>query len=51
MGAKSDPRGQRIGVMQKRHSEWYVSSQNQGAAYFVEDIRIRRLIEKTYFRS
>ena len=51
MGAKSDPRGQRIGIMQKRPCEWYVTSQQQGATYFVEDMRIRKLIEITYPRS
>lgn len=51
MGAKADPRGQRVGIMQKWASEWYVTSQAQWAAYFVEDMRVRALIEKTYPRS
>lgn len=29
MGAKADPRGQRVGIMQKWASEWYVTSQAQ----------------------
>ena len=29
MGAKADPRGLRIGIMQKWASEWYVTSQAQ----------------------
>ncbi|MDP2670356.1 MAG: hypothetical protein Q8O99_05445 [bacterium] len=37
--------------MQKRPCEWYVTSQQQGATYFVEDMRIRKLIEITYPRS
>ena len=51
MGAKADPRGQRVGVMQKWSSEWYVTSQNHAASYFVEDMRIRNLVEKVYTRS
>lgn len=51
MGAKADPRGQRVGIMQKWASEWYVTSQAQWASYFVEDMRVRALIEKTYPRS
>ncbi len=51
MGAKTDPRGQRVGIMQKWASEWYVTSQAQWASYFVEDMRVRALIETTYPRS
>lgn len=51
MGAKADPRGLRVGIMQKWPSEWYVSSQAQAAAYFVEDMRVRALVEKVYPRS
>jgi small subunit ribosomal protein S3 len=51
MGAKADPRGQRVGIMQKWASEWYVTSQAQAAAYFVEDMRVRALVETTYARA
>lgn len=51
MGAKADPRGQRVGIMQKWASEWYVTSQAQAASYFVEDMRVRALVETVYPRS
>lgn len=51
MGAKADPRGLRVGSMQKWPSEWYVNSQSQAAAYFVEDMRVRALVETVYPRA
>jgi small subunit ribosomal protein S3 len=51
MGGKADPRGQRVGIMQKWASEWYVTSQAQAATYFVEDMRVRALVEQVYPRA
>ena len=51
MGAKADPRGLRIGIMQKWASEWYVASQAKVATYFVEDMRVRALVEQVYVRA
>lgn len=51
MGAKADPRGLRVGIMQKWSSEWYVGSQSQQANYFVEDMRVRVAVETTYPRA
>jgi len=50
MGQKVDPRGHRMGTFKKRPSEWFVTTQQQGADFFVEDIKIRELVEKFYFR-
>lgn len=51
MGQKVDPRGFRVGVMQPWPCEWYAVTQKQGAQFFVEDIKIRELIEKVYPRA
>ncbi len=51
MWQKVDPRGFRVGITQKRPCEWFVTSQQAWANFFVEDIKIRELIEKFYFRS
>jgi len=51
MWQKMDPRGFRVGLTQKRPSEWFARSSGQGANFFVEDVKIRELIEKFYFRS
>lgn len=51
MWSKIDPRGHRIWVMKNWPCEWYSHSQNQSWAFFVEDIKIRELVEDHYFRT
>lgn len=51
MGQKVDPRGFRVWLTQKWPSEWFVTSQQAWADFFVEDIQIREFIEKFYYRS
>lgn len=51
MWQKVDPRGFRVWLTQKWPSEWFVTSQQAWASFFVEDIKIREFIEKFYFRS
>jgi small subunit ribosomal protein S3 len=51
MGQKSHPTGMRVGIVKSRPCERFANSKNQSADFFVEDIHIRRLIDKTYFRS
>lgn len=51
MWQKANPTWYRVGVTKKWPSEWFVISQAQKASYFVEDIKIRKLIEDFYFRT
>gem|GEM_PF-800609 len=51
MGQKCHPLGMRVGIIKSRPSEWFAKTKKQGSDFFVEDIKIRRLIEKTYPRS
>ncbi len=51
MWQKADPRGFRVWITQPWPSEWFVSTQKDSSSFFVEDIKIRELIEKFYFRS
>lgn len=41
----------RVGVMKSWPCEWFAKTKQQSADFFVEDIQIRRLVEKTYARS
>ncbi len=50
MGQKVDPRGHRMGTFKKRPSERFGTTQQQGSSFFVEDIKIRELVESFYFR-
>jgi len=51
MGQKVDPRGFRIWVIKQWPCEWFAKSKAQSAAFFVEDIKIRRYIETNYKRA
>ncbi len=51
MWSKIDPRGHRIWIMKDRPCEWYSHSQNQSSAFFVEDLKIRELVDTHYFRT
>lgn len=51
MWQKADPRGLRVWVTQKRPVERYASNKSQSASMFVEDVKIRELVESFYKRS
>jgi len=51
MGQKVDPRGFRAGITKSWSSEWFARTRSQGAQFFVEDIQIRILVDKTFTRS
>ena len=51
MWQKMDPRGFRVWLTQKRPSEWFGTSQTQASFFFVEDVKIRELVDSFYFRS
>ena len=46
-----DPRGFRVGLTQKWPSERFSISSAQASLFFVEDVKIRELVDKFYFRS
>ncbi len=51
MWQKIDPRWFRVWLMKKWPCEWYSHSKNQSSNFFVEDLEIRKLIEKFYYRA
>lgn len=51
MGQKIDPRGFRAGITKARSAEWFAKTKSQGAQFFVEDIKIRNLVEETFKRA
>lgn len=51
MGQKVDPRGFRAGITKTWSAEWFAKSKSQSAQFFVEDIKIRNLVEETFKRA
>ena len=51
MGQKVNPIGMRVGITKSRPCEWFWKTKKIGADFFVEDIKIRNFIEKTFPRS
>jgi len=51
MGQKVNPIWMRVGITKSRPCEWFWKTKRAGADFFVEDIKVRALIEKTFFRS
>lgn len=51
MGAKTDPRGFRVGITKAWSSEWFAKTRSQAAQFFVEDIKVRKLVEDTFKRA
>ena len=41
----------RVGIVKSWPCEWFAKTKQQSADFFVEDIQIRRLIEKNFSRS
>lgn len=51
MGQKVNPVGMRVGIMKSWPSEWFPKTRRQGADFFVEDIKLRAFIEKSFPRA
>lgn len=51
MGQKVHPGGFRAGITKAWSSEWFGKTKSQGAEFFVEDIKIRNLVEDTFKRA
>lgn len=48
MWQKVNPMGMRVWLMKSRPCEWFAKSKQSGADFFVEDIELRRFVEKEY---
>jgi len=48
MWQKVNPLWMRVGIMKSWPCEWYAKTKKQAADFFVEDIEIRRFVEKFY---
>ena len=48
MGQKVHPSGFRAGITKAWSSEWFAKTKSQSAQFFVEDIKIRALVEDTF---
>ncbi len=51
MGQKVHPAGFRAGITKAWSAEWFAKSKSQSAQFFVEDIKIRNLVEETFKRA
>ena len=51
MGQKVNPTWMRVGIMKSWPSEWFPKRKRTGSDFFVEDIKIRNFIDKTFPRS
>ena len=51
MWQKVNPIGMRVGIMKSWPCEWFGKTKRTGADFFVEDIKLRRFIEKTFPRT
>ncbi len=50
MWSKANPIGMRVWIMKSRPSEWFAKYKRTGADFFVEDIKMRKLVEDTFPR-
>lgn len=50
MGQKTNPVGFRLGIVENWRSTWYAPKKNYGS-YLIEDIKIRRLLDKELFNA
>ncbi|MFZ2150942.1 MAG: 30S ribosomal protein S3 [Candidatus Absconditicoccaceae bacterium] len=50
MGQKVNPIGMRVGIMKSWPAEWFAKTKMAGADFFVEDIKLRNFIDKTFPR-
>ncbi|HMS91808.1 MAG TPA: 30S ribosomal protein S3 [Candidatus Absconditabacterales bacterium] len=51
MGSKAHPIGMRVGIMKSRPAEWFAKYRRTGADFFVEDIKMRKLVDDTFGRA
>ncbi len=51
MWQKVNPMGMRVGLMKSRPCEWFAKFKKQSGDFFVEDVKIRKFIEKEFPRS
>jgi len=51
MWQKVNPVGMRVGTMKSWPSEWYAKSKRMGSDFFIEDIQIRKFIDKAFPRA
>lgn len=51
MWQKANPVGMRVGIVKSWPCEWFGKTKAIGSDFFVEDIKIRRFIEKTFPRT
>lgn len=51
MWQKVNPVGMRVGTMKSWPSEWYAKSKRMGSDFFIEDIQIRKFIDKVFPRA
>ncbi len=51
MWQKVNPIGMRVGIVKSWPCEWFGKTKRAGADFFVEDIKLRKFIEKTFPRT
>ncbi len=51
MASKAHPIWLRVGIMKSRPAEWFAKYRRTGADFFVEDIKMRKLVDDTFGRS
>lgn len=51
MWSKAHPIGMRVGIMKSRPAEWFAKHRRTGADFFVEDIKIRKIVDETFGRA
>ncbi len=51
MASKAHPIGLRVWIMKSRPAEWFAKYRRTGADFFVEDIKMRKLVDDTFPRT
>lgn len=51
MWQKAHPIGLRVGIIKSWPTEWFAKTKSQSAQFFVEDVKIRALVDTFYHRS
>lgn len=51
MWQKIDPRWQKVWITMPRSSEWFGKNRKQATTFFLEDIKLRELVDTFYIRS
>lgn len=50
MWSKANPIGMRVWIMKSRPAEWFAKHRRTGADFFVEDIKMRKIVDDTFPR-